>query len=278
MLALAIGCSCLSAQTSAVASGLREGRLEIGGASIIYQDSGGSGAAVVFLHAATGTVLGWEKQVPAIIDAGYRFIAFDRRGWGRSTAGKEPGTAADDLLALLDHLKIDRCHLLGTAAGGFVAFDFALSYPQRLRSLMITNSIGGVEDPAFLELGRRIRPPGFDAMPVDFRELGPTYRAADPEGTARWLQLEKASRHDGPRPAAQPLRNHFTLKLLETITTPTLLLTGDADLYAPPPIQQMFAAYLPKSESTVLSGAGHSGYWERPEEFNRAIVTFLGRH
>src|SRR4029077_18285016 len=96
---------------------------------------------------------------------------------------------------LFRSLGIDRFHLVGTAAGGFVALDFAMSFPQRMRSLVVANSIGGVQDEDYLELGRRIRPtPQFEALPPDFRELGPSYRAANPGGAQRWLELERTSR------------------------------------------------------------------------------------
>lgn len=202
---------------------------EVPGAKIFYTDTGGSGVPVVFLHAATGSSRVWEYQIPAFTRAGYRVIAFDRRGWGRTVvdpAGPQPGTGADDLRALLDHLKIDRVHLVSTAAGAFVALDFAVSFPQRIRSLVIANTIGGVQDPDFLEQGRRLRPPQFDALPPELRELGPAYRAADPEGTKRWMDLEKISRPEGPRAPAQPMRNRMTFALLESIQSPTLLLTA----------------------------------------------------
>src|SRR5688572_3605882 len=100
----------------------RETYAELPGVRIWYKDTGGSGVPVVFMHAATGSVRSWEYQIPAFTAAGYRFIAFDRRGWGRSVidpAGVQPGVAADDLQGLLNHLRIDRFHLVGTAAGGF---------------------------------------------------------------------------------------------------------------------------------------------------------------
>src|SRR5579863_8962706 len=219
-----------------------ETHAELPGVRLWYHNTGGSGVPVVFLHAATGSSRVWEYQIPAFIAAGYRVIAFDRRGWGRTViepAGPQPGTGAEDLLGLLDLLGIDRVHVAGTAAGAFVALDFALSYPRRVRSLVIANTIGGVQDQDFLELGRRIRPPQFDALPPEFRELGPSYRAANAEGTARWMDLEKISRPAGPRAAAQPMRNRITWSLLETIQAPTLLLTGGADLYAPPPLLRL---------------------------------------
>jgi pimeloyl-ACP methyl ester carboxylesterase len=255
--------------------------VELPGARIFYQDSGGSGTPVVFLHAATGSSRVWEYQIPAFTAAGYRFIAFDRRGWGRTVvdpAGPQPGTGADDLLGLLDRLGIDRVHLVGTAAGGSVALDFALSYPQRLRSLVFANAIGGVQDQDYLELGRRIRPPQFDALPPEVRELGPSYRAGHAEGTRQWMDLEKISRPAGPRISTQPLRNNITFSMLEAMKVSTLLLTGGADMYAPPPVLRLFAARIKNAESQIVPDAGHSVYWEDPETFNRAVLDFIKKH
>lgn len=272
----------LSAQTPASAEPqVRESYASVPGARIFYRDTGGSGAPVILLHAATGSSRVWEYQVPAFVAAGYRVIAFDRRGWGRTEikpGESQPGTATDDLLGLLDQLRLDRVHVIGTAAGGFVALDFALSYPRRLRSLVVANSIGGVQDADYLELGSRIRPPQFAALPPEFRELGPSYRAGNAAGTERWVELEKISRPPGPRAPAQPLRNKITFALLETIHAPTLLLTGDADLYAPPPILRPFAARIQGSEVAIIPEAGHSSYWEQPEIFNRVVLNFLGKH
>ena len=247
-----------------------------------YRDSQGSGVPVVFLHAATGSSQVWEHQFPAFTAAGYRVIAYDRRGYGRSTvnpAGTQPGTGADDLLALVDHLRVERFHLLGTAAGGGIALDFALSFPQRLRSLVIANAVGGVQDEDYLELSQRIRPaPQFDALPPDVRELGPSYRAANPSGTQHWLELARTSRAAGSPPVAQTTRNRITFASLEAIRVPTLLLTGDADLYAPPAVLRLFAVRIKNSESLVLTEAGHSAYWEQPEAFNRAVMNFIRKH
>jgi len=260
---------------------VHEGYASVPGARLFYIDTGGSGVPVVFLHPATGSVRVWEYQIPAFTAAGYRVIAFDRRGWGRTVVdpqGPQPGTAAEDLLALLDSLGIQRAHIVGSAAGGFVAFDFALSFPQRLRSLIVANSVGGLQDPEFLEIGRRIRPSQFDALPPEVREVGPSYRAAHREGTQRWVDLEKISRPEGPRAPAQPMRNRITFPLLETIKLPTLLITGGADMYAPPPIQQSFAAHIKGAQTLVVPEAGHSTYWEQPEQFNRAVIDFIARH
>ncbi len=138
---------------------------------------------------------------------------------------------------------------------------------------MIANSIVGVQDPDYLELGRRLRPsPQFEALPAEFRELGPAYRAMNPEGMRRWMALVQ------PRPPDPKMRNRITFAALETIKLPTLLLTGDADLYTPPPVLKLFKDRIRNSKSMVIAQCGHSAYWEQPEVFNRAVLAFIGKH
>jgi len=264
----------MSANTFAQA---REGYADLPGVRLWYKDTGGRGIPVVILHSNTGSSQNWDHQIQPFTSAGFRLIAYDRRGWGKSTSdAAQPGTAADDLHALMKFLGIDRFHLIGTAGGGFVAFDYALSFPEQLRSLIVVNSIGGVQDADYLELGRRLRPPQFDAMPPELRELGPAYRAADPEGTKRWIELEHMSRQSGA--AAQTYRNRMTFAMLESIKLPVLLMTGDADMYAPPPLLRMFSARIKGAESLIVPEAGHSTYWEKPDVFNRAVLDFMRKH
>jgi pimeloyl-ACP methyl ester carboxylesterase len=258
---------------------MKDGYVEVGGARLYYVDTGGSGQPVVFLHAATGSTDAWENQVRAVVGAGYRFIAFDRRGWGKTVVepGGPVGTAPDDLLALVDKLGIDKFHLVATAGGGFVALDFAVSYQQRLRSLVIANSIMQVQDADYQALLARIRPAQFNALPEDFKELGPSYRAANPDGVARWLALEKAARPNGA-PMAQPTKNRVTFALVEQLWVPILFLAGGADLFAPPPVMRQVAAHVKGSEFRVFPEVGHSTAWEAPDEFNAAVLGFLAQH
>jgi len=74
------------------------------------------------------------------------------------------------------------------------------------------------------------------------------------------------------------MRNRITFALLEEIKVPTLLLTGDADLYAPPAVLRLFAARIKNSESVIVPEAGHSAYWEQPEIFNRTVLEFIRKH
>lgn len=207
----------------------------------------------------------WEHQLPSFAAAGYRCIAFDRSA---------DGYASDQVEEVAAKLKLERFHLLGTAAGAIIAVDYALSHADRLRSLVLANTIVGVQDADYLEMSARLRPsPQFDKMPADFRELGPSYRAGNAEGTRRWNELA----HGKPR-IAYSVKNRITWATLETIKVPTLLLTGDADLYMPPSVLRLFAQRLPRCESTVLAECGHSAYWEQPEMFNRAVLEFLRKN
>jgi pimeloyl-ACP methyl ester carboxylesterase len=261
------------------APAMNNGVVDVPGARLAYVDSGGSGIPVVLLHAATGSSRVWEYQVPAFTSAGYRVIAYDRRGFGQTTTSGGPAsTAPDDLDALVAYLRLDRVHLVGTAAGGIVATDYALSFPARLRSLVIANSIVGVQDDDYLALGRRLRPKAFGDLPADFRELGPAYRAGNPAGTDRWLALEQSSRARGASPEPQPPKNHITFQALSTIRTPTLLITGDADLYAPPPAMDLVLQRIAGAETLVIPAVGHSAYWEQPDIFNQAVLSFIRRH
>lgn len=253
--------------------------------AVFYRDSGGAGVPVVFLHAASGNSMTWEHQIPVFTGAGFRFIAIDYRGVGGKSG---PLDWSDQIEALVQKLALDRFHLLGTALGGGTALQYVLAYPNRVRSLVIANSHGNVTDKDYVEMGKRIRPsPQFDALPLDFRELGPSYRAADPEGAARWLALSQSQSHIDRAPASSTLpADRFALKperavtwaKLEALGVPTLLIAGDADLYMPPSVLRMFVARIKHAESAVIPETGHSSYWESPEVFNRTVLTFIRKH
>jgi len=254
--------------------------VELPGVQLWYTDTGGTGAPVIFLHAATGTCESWVYQEPAFTAADYRCIAYDRRGWGRSrpvATGEQPGCVSDDLHGLTDHLGLDNFHLVATAAGGMGALDYALLHPERVLSLVVANSIGGVQDPAYLEVQNRLRPPEIAGLPVELRELGASYRGVDPEGTKRWLAIERTSRQEGPVRQGQPPKHPLTFARLETMQVPVLVLVGGADLLSPPALMRLLAEHLPGCQFVTVTEAGHAAFWEQPEIWNRLVLEFIGQ-
>jgi pimeloyl-ACP methyl ester carboxylesterase len=248
--------------------------VEIPGARIWCEDTGGAGPALVLLHAGTGSSPLFARQLEAFGKAGYRCIAYDRRGHGKTEAtGEAP--ASEDLHRLAEKLGLGKFHLLGTAAGGVVALDFALSHSSRLRSLAIVNSVFGFEDAELAAIRNRLRPP--DAVPVEMRELGPSYRATDPEGARRWLELEHASRAKGI--ASYPkLKNRITVAAVRDLKIPALLMTGDADLYTPPAVLERYRTAFGDATVKIVPACGHSAFWEQPKIFEREVLAFLEKH
>ena len=98
---------------------------------------------------------------------------------------------SDDLHGLVEHLGLGRFHLVATAAGGIGGLDYALLYPQQVCSLVVANSIGGVQDTVYLEVQQRLRPPEIQALPVELRELGPSTAASILRALAAGWQLSR---------------------------------------------------------------------------------------
>jgi pimeloyl-ACP methyl ester carboxylesterase len=256
------------------------GYVELPGVKIWFTDTGGIGVPLVLLHANTGNSAIWEPQMGAFARAGYRVIAFDRRGWGKSIAdpatGPQPGSIAGDLDALADHLKLDRFHLLGVAGGGFAALDYAAWRPERLRGLVIGASTGQISDKEIADFIARIEIPEIRKQPAVYLEVGPSYRGGNPQGVRRWNEIEDHARRGGS--PNQPLRTPNTFAKIATIPTPTLVIAANSDLLAPPALMAIWAAHVKTHEWAVVPDAGHAVSWERPEMFNQKVIDFIGRH
>jgi pimeloyl-ACP methyl ester carboxylesterase len=250
------------------------------GVKLWFTDTGGSGTPIVLLHANTGTSAIWDDQIAAFSRAGYRVIAFDRRGWGKSTAdlatGPQPGSIAEDLDALADHLKLDKFHLVGVAGGGFAALDYAGWRPQRLRSLVIAASTGSFSEPEMKAFTARIEIAELRKLPAVYREVGASYRGSNPEGTQRWIEIDAHAQQPGA--PLQPLRTPNTFTKVAAIPTPMLIMAADADLLAPPAMMRLWAKHVKAHEWVSIPDCGHAIAWEQPELFNAAVIEFIKRH
>lgn len=255
---------------------LQEGFAETPSGRLWFTDTGGSGECVVLLHpAASGDARLWAYQMPVLAKAGYRAIAYARRGYFRSDAvdSANPGCAADDLAGLIEALGLGRVHLVSSGAGGSVAADHALSYSHQVRTLTVSSNYAGVRSGPIRDAAERARPPQWNQLPRWFREFSTSYVVANPRGVADWVAIQdESTRHKGVQ---QTMRNRISAEVLESLRVPTLLLTGDADSSTPPALMRMVARHIRQAELVVVPEAGHSPYWETPEVFNAALIDFL---
>ncbi|MGA3158738.1 MAG: alpha/beta hydrolase [Steroidobacteraceae bacterium] len=288
--AIASGCATSSSSRSTTSEPpLTEAVVELPSGTVFYMDSGGKGIPVVFVHPNNPRM--WQNQLAAFARARYRVIAIDSRN--RSAGAADPVPAAGNIARideLTERLALPRFHIVGTGGGSVVAIQFGIAYPNKVRSVVITNSLGGLRDPQLNALELSLRPQGFNQLPQEFRELSGSYRAADPEGVKHWLSMEEDGRSAvSPRPAvaassqsapppAPPNPYEVTLTKLDSWQIPTLIITGDADLYTPPSVMRMFAAHLRRGQGAVIAESGHNAYWENPTAFNREVLTFVAKY
>ena len=250
---------------------------DLPGVRLLYRDSGGDGPAVVFLHANTGTSESWEPQFDHLITRGFRVVAFDRRGRGGSIpvaeTGPQPGSVGEDLAALVSHLGLQRFVLVGIAGGGFQALDYAAWQPGQLRGLVIVASNGSISEPEMQAAYKQLHAPFIDDTNRHFLEVSPTYRLQNPDGLKRWIELEDHSRSQ--HQPLQALREPNTFAKLATIRCRALVVSGCADMLAPPALMKMWAAHVADVDFHEFSAAGHALPWEQPQKFNELLTKFL---
>ena len=255
----------------------KEGMAELPGTRLGYWDTGGAGEPIVLLHPASGSALIWLYQQPVFAKEGYRVIAYSRRNYYNSdlAPADNPGTASEDLQNLIEFLRLEKFHLVSSAAGGSVAADYALSHPERLLSLTVSSNNLAAANGYIAEAAAKIRIKEWDDLPRWFRELGPSYRAANPAGVQKWIELNHKS--ETGKGARQKLVNVVSPEKLEKLRVRTLLMTGAADMFTSPSIMRMIARHVPDNEVVIAPECGHSIYWEQPEFFNRTVLGFIAR-
>ncbi|MEE8466083.1 MAG: alpha/beta hydrolase [Dehalococcoidia bacterium] len=159
--------------------------------------------------------------------------------------------------------------------GGIIGLDYTVEYPQRVLSLTVSSSFTGVQDQSYLDVQHRLRPPEISNLPIVLREVGPSYRAINPEGTARWLDIEENSRHVISPEEGQSARSPMTYARLAAIKTPVLMLSGGADLLSPPAMMKLVAEQIPGCRFETVPEAGHAAFHEQPELWNRFVLEFI---
>jgi pimeloyl-ACP methyl ester carboxylesterase len=261
---------------------LTTGFVESGGEQIYYETVG-SGDAVVLCHGLGGNHAIWYQQVP-VLAGQYQVVTWDQRGFGRSsnaTAENSPASAAVDLGAVLDHLGIHRAHLVGQSMGGWAVMGFALAHPERVRSIVLADTLGGIFTPeASAHFDAYIRdmmtqPPPEEQPFTRHPAIGEQLGAADPAKAFLYRQIGGLG-GPAPRNAGLQLRQtSYPIDAVRSVNIPALFVVGEHDPIFPPAVIRSVAAEIPGARVIELPGAGHSPYFETPAAWNHAVTAFL---
>jgi pimeloyl-ACP methyl ester carboxylesterase len=235
----------------------------------------------------------WSGQIAALSDR-YRLILWDNRGHGHSDAPDDPDAYsipvfASDLRALLDHLGIARACVGGLSMGGYTAVAFAVTYPERLSSLILADTAPSEESipnrpPAEQAIRERLsleslaRTEGMEA--VARRTIADGTASPDilqdPALQARYIERMRHMPVNGYLWAWRSLRYRpsYTDRL-GTVRVPALCIAGERDDFLP--AVRLLAERIPGAQLVVIPDAGHTSNIDQPEKFNRAIRDFLAR-
>lgn len=252
--------------------------------NLAYDDVG-TGPAVLLIHGFPLNRQMWQPQLKPIADAGYRVIAPDLRGFGASDApagGYSMDRFADDVIALLDALKIDKAVVGGMSMGGYILMNLMERYPDRVRAACFIATRSNADD----EAGRERR----KAMAAEAERLGanPIIKifaellfAAETSQTSPELIARVTSwmRETSPKGLAGGLlamrdRKDYTQQL-PSFRHPSLVIAGAEDRAAPAEAAQTLIEGLSGCRSKVIEKAGHMVNMEQPAIFNETMIEFL---
>jgi pimeloyl-ACP methyl ester carboxylesterase len=258
----------------------------------LYYEETGSGIPVIFVHEFAGDLRSWEAQMRHFGQR-YRAIAFNARGYPPSDVPEDPkaysqNRATDDIAAVLDHLGIEKAHVVGLSMGGFATLHFGFRHPARARSLTVAGCGYGAEPgkrDAFRAEAANIvaflRKEGMAAFAARYA-YGPTrvqFENRDPRGFAEFKAM--LAEHSalgsantqlgvqGERPSLYDLTEQMA-----AMAMPVLVLTGDEDWPCLQPALLMKQT-IPTAALAVMPNSGHGINTEDPDQFNRIVADFL---
>jgi 3-oxoadipate enol-lactonase len=256
----------------------------INGARIHYKRSG-TGFPVLFIHAGIADSRMWEPQA-TVFTKQFDMIRPDLRGFGDTALPPVPFSGLADLVALLDHLQIDRAHVIGCSMGGTLAIDLTLEHPQRVERLVLIaagisgSNLGAADAALFTEIEEADKAGDMDA--VNHAEVrlwvdGPGRREGSAPSAVRELVLDMNGRSlhtDWSSAESEPIDRPAIARLSE-ITAPTLVIVGDEDLPHCLANADLITSKITGSRKVIIKDAAHLASLERPEEFNRIVRDFL---
>lgn len=252
----------------------------------LHFDTEGSGPPVAFLNGIMMTTASWRAQT-AVHGKRYRCVLHDMRGQLRSEKPERItlDDHVEDFRALLDHLAIDCCHVVGTSYGGEVGLLFAAAYPERVQSLAVISAVS--------EVGPRLRRQTEAWASVARSCPGQLYATTVPDNYASdFLGAHSDAVESGRErlagypddffPAFARLVDAFLMlditDRLPDIACPTLVLCGAEDTLKPVRYSRLLADSLPNATFLTVPDAGHAVVVERPDAVNTALLGFLAMH
>ena len=263
----------------------------VNGIELNYKlDGDGNGDAdetIVLVNGLADDLETWVLQMDDFLAAGFRVLRFDNRGIGSSSKPAGPYSSrmlADDAKALVDHLGISGFHLMGISMGGMIAQEYALAYPDDLRTVTFacTYAAPGPFCSRMFGMWADLAPVlGVPFVMRDVTLWAFTMPFFEERG-AELAEFETAMRYmDQPVHAylAQlaVIQDHDTTDRLGQISAPALVLAGADDILIPVALSRQIHDAIPGSEWATTKG-GHACVWEHPAEFNRCYLDFISQH
>jgi 3-oxoadipate enol-lactonase len=255
--------------------------VRINGVLLHYRLAGPAGAPVLALANSLGTDARIWDGVIEHLSSRYRILSYDKRGHGLSDA--PPGDYAlddhiDDLLGLLDHLRIDRLALAGVSVGGLIAQGLALRAPDQLAALVLCDTAPKVGDAAGWNARiDAVCKQGLGAIAdiVMDRWFSPGFQQERPDELAGWRNLFLRSDPHGYAATCATLRDADLTARIGAITTPTLVVAGEADRSTPVDLVRTCADAIAGARFETLPGVGHIPSIEQPALLAALIDGFL---
>jgi 3-oxoadipate enol-lactonase len=244
-----------------------------------YEDTGGPAQVIMFCHALGADRSMWDPQVE-MVTSERRVVRYDHRGHGESDTPSSDYTMADlggDVLALADHLRVDRFDFCGISMGGQIGQWLAVNHPERVDRLTLANTGAkiGTEE-GWQQRIAAVRDGGMEAIAdiVVERFLSDEWRATHPEETERARETLRAIDPIGYVGCCAAVRDSDFRETASSIRSRTLLVGGRHDVSVPPADLQWLAEAIPDSELAILDAA-HLTNVEKPDEFGSALLRLL---
>ncbi|HYC01130.1 MAG TPA: alpha/beta hydrolase [Candidatus Limnocylindrales bacterium] len=247
----------------------------------IYYERIGKGPAIVFIHGLGGNHAVWFQQVAHFAPT-HTVLTLSQRGFAPSGPAHgrfDVGVLVQDLTAVMDAAGIGQAVIVGQSMGGWTALGMALRNPQRVRGLVLADTVAGISDDHIAAHHRRMVEQA-RALSASPPPLG-VHPALDAEFSRSRPDLgylyQALSTFGSPRPgeiASQLAAARAEAAALKANRVPALFLVGSRDRIFPPAIIRRAASHLPSSRVQEIEG-GHSPYFEQPAQWNRAVEDFV---